>query len=100
MLVLLLFFHAFTFPLPVLTMKKGQRMGWGIQYNPTYRHNPDFDDKQQQLVLCYVTIDVTIVYAKMMLQPAGGWYPVIMLHPYGEYTRELAEIWMVYGIVY
>ena len=67
-------------------MKKGQRMGWGIQYDPAVRDTPDFDDRAEQLVLCYVTIDVTIVYAKMMVQPAGGWYPVVMLHPYGKYS--------------
>ena len=59
-------------------------MGWGIQYNPLYRDTDDFDDRAQQLVLCYVTIDVTIVYAKMMMQPEGGWYPAVMLHPYGK----------------
>jgi hypothetical protein len=59
-------------------------MGWGIQYNPALRDSPEFDERAEQLVLCYVTIDVTIVYAKMMLQPAGGWYPVVMLHPYGK----------------
>ena len=68
----------------MLKMKIGQRMGWGIHYNPESRQKDAFNDKEEQLVLCYVTIDVTIVYAKMMLQPPGGWYPVAMLHPYGE----------------
>ncbi len=64
-------------------MRLGQRMGWGIHYSPETRDRSDFSDKDTQLVLCYVTVDVTIVYTKMMLQPAGGWYPVAILHPYG-----------------
>ncbi len=62
----------------------GQRMGWGVHYDPSYRDLSDFDDKDEQLVLCYVTLDVTIIFAKLMLQPPGGWFPVVALHPYGK----------------
>ena len=64
-------------------MKAGQRMGFGIQYSPEVRESPDFEDRQEQLVLCYVTVDSEIVFAHMMLQPPGGWYPSVALHPYG-----------------
>ena len=77
------YFFTFIFYKLVLKMKLGQRMGWGIHYSPETRDRSDFSDKDTQLVLCYVTVDVTIVYTKMMLQPAGGWYPVAILHPYG-----------------
>ncbi|XP_074655144.1 uncharacterized protein LOC141908822 [Tubulanus polymorphus] len=68
----------------VLKMKVGERMGWGILYDPAHRSDADFDDKKEQMVLCYVSIDSVIVYHKMMLQPPGGWYPLVLLHPYAS----------------
>lgn len=64
-------------------MKAGQRMGFGIQYNPVQRECANFEEKEQQLVLCYVTVDSEIVFSHMMLQPPGGWYPTVALHSYG-----------------
>lgn len=69
-----------------LQLQTGQRVGWGIHYNPHSRHSPDFLEQQQQLVLCFVSIDLTIVFAKLMLQPPGGWYPTIMLHSDGTFV--------------
>ena len=58
----------------------GQKMGWGIHYDPRQRDQPGFDDKAEQLVLCYVSVDLQIVFARMLLQPAGGWYPTVYLN--------------------
>jgi len=60
-------------------------MGWGIHYDPKKSTHANFDHQMEQLVLCYVSIDAKIVYAKMMIQPPGGWYPICVLHPYGMY---------------
>jgi len=68
-------------------MEAGQRMGFGIQYDPEQRTHSDFEDKEEQLVLCYVTVDSEIVFAHVMLQPPGGWYPTVGLHPYGKSGR-------------
>ncbi|KAL4232460.1 hypothetical protein ACF0H5_007153 [Mactra antiquata] len=57
----------------------GQRIGFGIHYNPDVVSRPDFDDKQQQLVLCFVTMDMQIVFFRMMIQPSGGFYPLLVL---------------------
>ncbi|XP_041355029.1 uncharacterized protein LOC121372654 [Gigantopelta aegis] len=57
----------------------GMRMGWGIVYNPDVRDCATFDPKEQQLVLCYVTINMCVSYTKMMLQPTGGFFPLIVL---------------------
>ena len=46
---------------------------------------PDFDEKQQQLVLCFVTVDSKIVFFRMMFQPPGGFYPLVLLTPNGLY---------------
>ncbi|WAR08984.1 hypothetical protein MAR_018942 [Mya arenaria] len=58
---------------------EGQRIGFGIHYNPDEINKSDFDDKKQQLVLCFVTMDMQIIFFRMMLQPSGGFYPLIVL---------------------
>lgn len=58
-------------------LRPGQRMGWGVHYSPQARQSSSFNDKDRQLVLCYVSLDRVIVYAHVMMQPEGGWYPVV-----------------------
>ena len=60
-------------------------MGWGIHYDPKISAQANFDHQMEQLVLCYVSMNFKIIYAKMMIQPTGGWYPICVLHPYGVY---------------
>ena len=74
-------YHLF---LSVLKVNAGQRMGWGVHYDPNARNKEDFCDKNDQLALCYVTLDDTLVFTKILSQPEGGWYPLIALHPYGK----------------
>lgn len=62
----------------------GERVGWGIHYDPALRDTDDFDDKSEQPVLCYVSKNMTIEYARMMMQPEGGWYPAVVLNSNGE----------------
>lgn len=62
-----------------LKSHRGQRIGFGIHYNPDELSKPDFDDKKQQLVLCFVTMDMQIVFFRMMMQPPGGFYPLIVM---------------------
>ena len=61
-------------------------MGWGIVYNPDVRDCATFDPKEQQLVLCYVTINMCVSYMKMMLQPTGGFFPLVVLDDDGKQT--------------
>lgn len=72
--------------------KVGQRLGWGIHYNPERSKRSDFDDKAEQLVVCFVTIDVNIVHAEMIVQPEGGFFPVVILNPSGKYSSKLADL--------
>ncbi|XP_078310024.1 uncharacterized protein LOC144618182 [Crassostrea virginica] len=55
----------------------GQRMGIGVHYPKESRGNPT--DKDQQLVLVFVTIDTKIRQARVVLQPEGGFYPIVIL---------------------
>ena len=64
---------------PDVRCEEGWRVGFGIHYNPAESCKPDFDDKKQQLVLCFVTLDMQIVFFRMMIQPSGGFYPLVIL---------------------
>ena len=64
-------------------MKAGDRIGWGVHQDPKTRSQKEFDDKAEQAVLCYVTNNSTIVFAQLMMQPEGGWYPVVGLTNHG-----------------
>ena len=57
----------------------GHRIGWGIYYNPDTRNLPNFNAQAEQLVYCYVTSNLEIISGKMMIQPEGGFYPVVLL---------------------
>ena len=74
----------------------GQRIGWGVYYNPRDQKSQEFDELAQQLVLIYVTIDVRIVYASMVMQPEGGWYPTVTLTRYGELTVQAFRLMLGY----
>ena len=45
---------------------------------------PDFNPKAEQLVYCYVTSNLEIISGKMMMQPEGGFYPVVLLKDGGK----------------
>ena len=63
-----------------MKLKPGQRMGWGVHFDKAARSRPDFDPRAEQLVLCYVTINTNIAHLQVMLQPAGGFFPVVLLN--------------------
>lgn len=59
--------------------KPGEHIGFGIHYNPDVVSKPEFCDRDQQLVLCFVTLDMQIIFFKIMIQPPGGFYPLVVL---------------------
>ena len=61
----------------------GHKIGWGIHYNPEERNRPDFNPKGEQLVYCYITANMEIIAGQMMMQPEGGFYPVVLLRDGG-----------------
>ncbi|KAL3883020.1 hypothetical protein ACJMK2_029320 [Sinanodonta woodiana] len=63
----------------MVQVKSGMRVGLGVHYNPKEVDKPDFDDKEAQLVLCVVTINSDIAAMWMLLQPPGGFYPLVIL---------------------
>lgn len=65
--------------LPKMKLQAGSAIGWGIIYNPD---TPSVNDKAEQLVLVYVTLDESIVDVLFVLQPEGGFYPLVLMQPW------------------
>ena len=61
-------------------MKQGAAIGWGIYYNP---NENDWNDKCEQLVLLFVTYNSAIVDVLFVLQPEGGFFPLVLMQPWG-----------------
>ena len=52
-------------------------MGWGVVF-------PDdsLSDLEEQIVLCYLTINRDVILTRALIQPAGGLHATVVL-PYG-----------------
>ncbi|XP_076467081.1 uncharacterized protein LOC143298198 [Babylonia areolata] len=62
-----------------IKVKVGQRMGWGVHFHKEARSQAKFDPRAQQLVMCYLTLDTQIAHMQVMLQPSGGFFPLVIL---------------------
>jgi hypothetical protein len=60
-------------------VKVGNTIGWGVFYDENC-----VDDKAEQLCLVYVMFNKLIVDVLFVLQPEGGFVPIILLQPYGN----------------
>ena len=60
-------------------MKVGNSTGWGIYYDENCQ-----DDKAEQLCLVFVMFNKIIVDTLFVLQPEGGFVPIVLLQPYGK----------------
>ena len=60
-------------------VNKGDKVGWGVLY-PDNR----FHDDKEQMVICYLTINRAVALVRVLFQPPGGFYPVIILHTGGK----------------
>ena len=63
---------------PIL-VKVGNTIGWGVFYSDDCQ-----DDKAEQLCLVYVMFNKLIVDVLFVLQPEGGFVPIVLLQPYGN----------------
>ncbi len=53
-------------------------MGWGILYPDDSTHQDE-----EQLVICYLTINRDVALTRVLYQPPGGFYPVVLMPPGG-----------------
>ena len=70
--------------LPKMKLQKGSSIGWGVFYNP---ETSSVSDKEKQLALVYVTLDDSIVDVLFVLQPEGGFFPLVLLQPWSTATK-------------
>ncbi|CAF3928592.1 unnamed protein product [Rotaria magnacalcarata] len=61
-------------------MKAGNTIGWGVFYDENCKN-----DKAEQLCLVFVMFNKSIVDALFVLQPEGGFFPIVLLQPYGKF---------------
>lgn len=60
-------------------VKKNDRLGWGIFYA-----DEEISKDQDQLMICFLTINRQVVYLRVLFQPPGGFYPVVIAPPNGK----------------
>lgn len=54
-------------------IKVGDLIGWGILIPPSQIKDPD------RMVICYLTINRNIVFTRVMFEPQGGLFPIVVL---------------------
>ena len=57
-------------------VKRNDRLGWGI-YNAGRLESND----KEHLMICFLTINRQVAYIRVLFQPPGGFYPVIIVPP-------------------
>lgn len=57
-------------------LKKGDKIGWGIIFP-----EDSTDDAKEQLIICFLTVNRTVGYVRVLYQPIGGFYPVVIAPP-------------------
>lgn len=65
-------------------MKVGNSIGWGVFYEESSN-----DDKAEQLCLVFVMFNKTIIDGLFVLQPEGGFLPIVLLQPFGSISISL-----------
>ncbi len=72
-------------------VKKNDRLGWGIFYAD---ENAPKDEKQ--LMICFLTINRQVVYLRVLFQPPGGFYPVVIAPPNGNFKHKTVFIFSLF----
>jgi hypothetical protein len=77
--------------LAMSAVKKNDRLGWGIFYAD---ENAPKDEKQ--LMICFLTINRQVVYLRVLFQPPGGFYPVVIAPPNGNFKHKTVFIFSLF----
>ena len=63
-------------------VKQNDRVGWGIFYP-----DENVDKDEEQIIICYLTINRQVNYLRVLFQPPGGFYPVVIAPPNGNFEK-------------
>ena len=63
-------------------VKQGDVIGMGIFYP-----DDNTDTSTEQLVISYVTINRDVALTRVIYQPPGGFYPIVLVPPGGKYLK-------------
>ena len=62
-------------------------MGWGLLFPEDFTKNKKKSTpEEEQLVICYLSINRDVALARVMYQPPGGFYPVVLLPAGGRFA--------------
>jgi hypothetical protein len=79
-------------------LKQGDKIGWGILFPP--EEESLVGKNNEQLIICYLTVNRTVGYVRVLYQPVGGLYPVVIAPPNGSiYSIEFSSHLFVYCLV-
>lgn len=68
-------------------MKQGDKIGWGVLFPQDEEGKAGKNN--EQLIICYLTVNRTVGYVRVLYQPVGGLYPVVIAPPNGKARRDL-----------
>lgn len=57
------------------------------------------NDKAEQLALVYVTLDDAIVDVLFVLQPEGGFFPLVLMQPWGIFKFKFDLIKLIINLI-
>ncbi|CAF4058119.1 unnamed protein product [Rotaria sordida] len=60
-------------------LKQGDKIGWGILF--PQEEDSLIENNKEQLIICYLTVNRTVGYVRVLYQPIGGFYPVVIAPP-------------------
>lgn len=68
-------------------VKKNDRLGWGIFYANETGVDIGLEKKSERdsLIVCFLTINRQVVYLRVLYQPPGGFFPVVIAPPNGRF---------------
>lgn len=74
----------FVYSLAAKFLKQGDKIGWGVLFP---QDEDSFVGKNKEpLIICYLTVNRTVGYVRVLHQPVGGFYPVVIAPPNGMFS--------------
>jgi hypothetical protein len=70
-------------------LKQGDKIGWGVLFPQDDESSTGTNN--EQLIICYLTVNRTVGYVRVLYQPIGGLYPVVIAPPNGISKHDMSN---------